>query len=163
MRRPAPLAWAASLLVVVLAPSTASAQDRPAPRAEVRVDATSSHEPRLEASAGVAIPLGTYVRLAMLAGGGIVRDGAGGNGAAARGDLIARFQLDPFRQQRRGVYGGGGLSFQQRTTRSGTIYFALMAGVETTAIRGVTPAFEVALGGGLRIGVALRQTGRGWR
>ena len=156
------------LLAVVAVPSVIRAQARPPVRAEMRVDATAANVDRLEIGAGPIVPMGTYVRLALLVGGGVARDdtraGETANRvAAARADVIARFQIDPFHQSRRGLYGGGGVSYLASKGRRGQAYVAIVAGMELRDRGHVAPAIEVALGGGLRVGVALRSTARGWR
>jgi hypothetical protein len=156
------------LLAMAILSADARAQQRPPGRAEVRIDATSAEVDRLALGAGAAIPMGTYVRLALLAGGGIARYDARSDGtqrtvSAARADVVARFQIDPFHQSRRGVYGGGGVSYLASKGSRGQAFVTLVAGMELRDRGHVAPAIEVALGGGLRIGVALRRSAQGWR
>lgn len=133
-------------------------------RAELRADATSATEQRLEIGGGAAIPMGTYVRVALLAGAGVARGGArAGNIGAARAEIIARFQIDPFHQGTRGLYGGGGVSYLATAGERGRVYVTLLTGLELRDRGPVTPALEVALGGGVRVGVALRRAAKGWR
>lgn len=158
----------ALVLAVATLPAVSRAQQHPPVRAEIRVDATSANVDRLELGAGAAIPMGTYVRVALLAGGGIARydarpDGSRRTVSAVRGDVIARFQIDPFHQSARGLYGGGGVSYLASEGARGQAYVTLAAGMELRDHGPVAPAIEVALGGGLRVSVALRRSGRGWR
>lgn len=157
-----------AVLALIVVPSVAGAQQRPPVRAEVRIDGTSANIDRLEIGGGAAIPMGTYVRLALLVGGGVARDdvrtGAVPNRvAAARADAIARFQIDPFHQSPRGLYGGGGVSYLASKGSRGQAYLTLVAGMEFRDRGRVAPAIEIALGGGVRVGVALRRTAPGWR
>jgi hypothetical protein len=159
-------ALSATLLVAVS--GVVRGQDRPPIRQEVRIDATTATEKRLELSGGAAIPVGTYVRVAILAGGGLARDARGSprterQGAAARADLIARFEIDPFHQSVRGLYSGGGVSYLASEGARGRVYLALVAGIELRDHGRVAPAMEVALGGGVRIGFVLRRATPRWR
>ncbi len=159
---------ASVVLALAITGGVLQAQDRPPVRPEVRVDATSARVNRLELSGGAAMPIGSYVRLAFLAGAGIAR-GNERNGVApqdqpaARADVIARFQLDPFHQSARGLYGGGGVSYLASKGERGRLYLSLVAGVELRNRGHVAPAFEVGLGGGVRVGFALRRATTAWR
>jgi hypothetical protein len=74
-----------------------------------------------------------------------------------RGDLLARFLFDPFREERWGVSVGGGLSIRRRT------YIALVADVEAPETHGVLPALQVGVSGGWRAGLLLRRAVRARR
>jgi hypothetical protein len=154
---------------MLMMPCMVRAQDRAPIRPEVRVDATSATVQRLELSAGAAIPLGTYVRLALLAGGGLARDDRSGSPAygdrvaAARADVVARFQLDPFHQSLHGAYSGAGLSYLASKGERGRLYLTLLAGLELRDRGHIVPAIELGLGGGVRIGIALRRATPRWR
>jgi hypothetical protein len=157
---------ATSMLMI---PCVARAQERTPIRPEVRIDATSATVQRLELGAGAAIPMGTYVRVALLAGGGLARDDRSGSRAdgdrvaAGRADIVARFQLDPFHQSLRGLYSGAGLSYLASRGERGRVYLTLLAGLELRDRGHVTPAIELGLGGGVRLGVALRRATPRWR
>jgi hypothetical protein len=154
---------------MLLIPCVASAQEHAPIRPEVRLDATSATVQRLEFGAGAAIPMGNYVRVALLAGGGLARDDRsgprayGGHVAAARADVVARFQLDPFHQSRRGLYGGAGVSYLASEGERGRVYLTLLTGIELRDRGHVAPALELALGGGVRLGVVLRRATPRWR
>jgi hypothetical protein len=68
-----------------------------------------------------------------------------------RGDLIARFLLDPFRQQRWALSIGGGLTFRRHT------YLAAVFDLEGPETRGFLPALQVGLSGGVRGALVLRR------
>jgi hypothetical protein len=158
----------ASAAYFLLVPGVARAQDHAPIRPEVRLDATAATIQRLEAGAGAAFPLGTYVRFALVAAGGVGRDTRAdaahdGRIATARADAIARFEIDPFHQSKRGFYGGGGVSYLAAERDRGRVYLTLVAGVELRDVSHMTPAIELALGGGVRLGVALRRSGGRWR
>ena len=158
------VAWCALAAVAALpvAGARAGAQDRPLTRPELRVDATSAHVSRVEGSLGAVVPVGTYVRLALAAGGGVAR-ASGESRGAARADVIARFELDPLRQLARSAYLGGGVSYLATERERGRAYLALVAGWELKTRAGWVPTIEAGLGGGARIGIALRRGMVSWR
>ena len=160
----APLA--ASLVVLacaaLLAPRALRAQQQPVTVPELRLDATSSHIPRLDLSAGAVIPVGIYVRLALTGGAGIAREN-GQSHIAARGDAIARFELDPLKQHTRGAYVGGGLSLLGRDGPHVRAYLALVAAVELKQRFGWVPSIEAGLGGGARVGLSVHRAMELWR
>ena len=59
---------ALAAMTMLVVPCVARAQEHAPIRPEVRVDATSANVQRLELGAGAAIPMGNYVRIALLAG-----------------------------------------------------------------------------------------------
>ena len=125
---------------------------------EARVDALVSRWTAVQGGVGLSFPAGLYVR-----SGAIIAAGGGGKGFDSRLDLFARFNLDPFRQNDWGLYGGGGVSgrYVERDHRASHAYLLIFAGAEgplrNKSIAGWAPAFEIGLGGGARIGIALRQ------
>lgn len=159
-----PLAALAALALgaSAAAPSTLAAQTRPRPVFVARLDATSAAVPRLEASLGGAIPLGTYARLHLTAGGGAARE-RGEPEPSLRGDAIARFLLDPLLQSKRGPYLGGGVSWLAHRGARGHAWLALVAGVELAERGALIPALEVGVGGGARIGLVVRRGTPNWR
>lgn len=146
-----------------LAPRTLAAQ-RPVPadpQAEFRISATVS--PRLAPHGGVGVNLraGWYARLGvhLEAGATRVEDRWV---ASQRATLSARFLLDPFGQSRGGLYGGAGLSVRRVGDASPQGALVLLVGVEGRAPLGarrgaLVPAVEVALGGGVQVGLVLRR------
>lgn len=105
-----------------------------------------------EFGGGVQIPLGYYTRIGITAAGGAVQPHTTG-----RLDLIARFLFDPFLQQRWGLSAGGGISLRARSgdhVRPYLLTVIDLEGPHTAA--GVAPALQLGLGGGLRLGGALR-------
>lgn len=137
-------------LALAAAPLDVAAQAAPALQPEVRIDAFTGDPWAVHAGAGVTAPLGTYVRFGVVAG-----IGTGEEGLSGRADLVARFTLDPFREQRWAPYGAGGVS--ARYGGGSRTHIMLLAGVEGPASRGVAPAIEFGFGGGFRAGVILRR------
>lgn len=125
---------------------------------EWRIDGIFARTAAGEVGLGVSLPVGIYVRNGLV--GGI---GVGEHGIEGRTDLLSRFSLDPFRQSRWSLYGGGGISGRYRTEQDGGshAYLLLFLGLEGPLPLGRTsgwvPAFEAGLGGGARVGVILRR------
>jgi hypothetical protein len=117
----------------------------------------------VQGGVGAVIPLGTYVRVGVdAAGGPTLHDGS--SRAAGRIDAIGRFLLDPFREAPVGVSLGGGLSLAyvdgDKRVRP---YLTAVVDIEGRRRGAVTPAFQVGLGGGTRVGVVLRTSQPRWR
>ena len=125
---------------------------------EWRLDGIFARTAGGEAGLGVSFPVGIYVRNGLVAGVGV-----GEHGVEGRTDLLSRFSLDPFRQSRWSLYGGGGISGRYRADKDGGshAYLMLFLGLEGPLPLGRTsgwvPAFEAGLGGGARIGVIIRR------
>ena len=148
--------YAAAL--VALAASAARAQRlEPPPYLEYRVDAIDGRGTTVQGGLGYTVPMGVYVRLAAIGGIG-PQWRQGQTLLAGRTDVIARFVLDPFRQLPVALSLGGGLSvpFEQRTvTRP---YLTAVIDVEGRGRGGITPAIQLGLGGGARLGLVLRSS-----
>jgi hypothetical protein len=152
-----------AMVCTPLWPSRAlQAQEHPATVPELRLDGTSARIPRLELSAGAVVPVGIYVRLALSAGAGVIRE-SGAAHTAGRADAIARFELDPLKQHSRGGYVGGGLSLLGREGPHVRAYLALVAGLELKQRLGWIPSIEAGLGGGARVSVGVRRAMELWR
>lgn len=134
-----------------------AAQVQRSMRPELRVDALASRAPSLQLGLGAAFPVGTYVRLAAIAGGGVARR-HGTSGGAARADVVVRFLLDPYGEARLGFYGLGGLSVRYDEFDQWRPDAMIGFGLEGRFRTPLTPAFELSLGGGVRAGVVLRWT-----
>ena len=147
---------AAALIVPPLA-----AQEGRRLQPEARVDVIAGRSTALHAGIGLSRPLGTYVRLGAVVAGGVVTGRPGsvsGQGrASARGDLLARFLLDPFLQSRWAPYAGGGASARYDDGGRARGYMVAFIGVEGPPMGGLLPALEVGLGGGTRVGVTVRR------
>ena len=165
-RRAERLASLLSLVALVVAPPRARAQQRSTPRPEIRVDAIdirSRQTGTLHAGAGLGLPLGYYGRLDLVAAGGITRRLQVDNGSG-RADVIGRFLVDPFREMRWGLSIGGGASVAYVAGDEVREYLVLVVDVEAPPLRrAVVPAFQVGLGGGVRVGVVARRYRQGRR
>jgi hypothetical protein len=128
-------------------------------RPEVRVDYLGRHPDAVHAGVGLNVPIGTYVRVELVGAGGPSWDDSA-SGASSRADVIARFSFDPFRERRLGLSAGGGISIRyDELPPSDDRWRALIAIVldlEGPPRGPVTPALQVGLGGGTRVGLVLR-------
>lgn len=152
----------AAALCLVAAPIT-RAQSIPPAYAEYRGDAIVGRGTSAQAGLGAVFVMGTYVRTSVDAAGGATwrYDAARASG---RADVIARFLLDPFRESRLGFSLGGGVSvpYESGDTHVRPLLTAVVD-VEGRLRGGVTPALQVGLGGGTRIGLVLRTSPPRWR
>ena len=159
--RGAHLATAAALACVAV--NGARAQQRPTPYAEYRADVMSGRNTAAQAGAGLVLPFGIYVRTSLDgAVGATWRDGLAR--ASGRADLVSRFLLDPFRETPVVLSLGGGVSvpYVDGDTRVRP-YLTAVVDVEGRLRGRITPAFQIGLGGGVRVGVVLRTSPRAWR
>jgi hypothetical protein len=152
----------AAACIALITPRDLRAQQHPVTVPELRLDATSARIPRLDLSGGAVVPIGIYVRLALTAGAGVTKQD-GLYQAAARGDAIARFELDPLKQHTHGAYLGAGVSLLGRNGPHVRAYLALVAALELKQRAGWVPSIEAGLGGGARIGLGLRRAMELWR
>lgn len=149
-------------LLLALPPVCAGAQEvvraAVAPPIEVRIDAIdprSSRSGTLHAGLGVNIPLGYYVRLELVAGGGVTRRDTV-NASSGRVDALSRFLLDPFGESPWGLSIGGGMSVLFASGARTREYLVVVTDLEGPSIGAIVPALQLGLGGGFRAGVVLR-------
>jgi hypothetical protein len=133
------------------------------PRAEARVDYLGPNPNALHAGIGLNLQLGTYVRLELVGAGGAGWE-HGESGTSARGDVLARFTFDPFRERRWGLSAGGGLSVRY-DNRAGSdddwrALIAIVLDLEGPRTGPIAPAIQLGLGGGARVGAILRGADR---
>lgn len=127
-------------------------------QSEARLDAIFARSSAVHSAFGFTVPAGIYVRSGLIAG-----IGAGRHGVEGRSDLIARFSFDPFRQNRWAPYAGAGLSGRYRSKLDGgsrgylLVYLGVEGPLPLGERKGWVPAVEVGLGGGVRVGLVLRQ------
>jgi len=150
-----------ALLMILAAPL--AAQAGLAPYAAVRLDALLAAGTTVHAGPALEIPAGYYVRTSVgVAGGMTLRDGV--RRPSGRVDLISRFLLDPFREVRWGLSLGGGVSVPINERPGPTRpYLAAVVDVEGPPGGAWKPAFQAGLGGGVRLGVVLRQSRPAYR
>jgi hypothetical protein len=156
--------------LTILAPAARAQVPRPTTQPELRLDGIFGHQPAVQLGAGVQIPMGYYVRVGLDAAVGVAtEDRTALIGSAdvppgpldGRVDLLIRFLLDPFRQSAFGLSLGGGVS--ARAEPGDHVRPRLLVALDVEgrrSARGVVPALQVGLGGGLRVGVVLRRGAR---
>ncbi len=155
-------AIAAALLALAVAARDAAAQQAaPSIKPVFRADAIIARESSLQLGAGLDVPIGYYVRVEALAAAGPAFGRA--TGASVRGDLVARYQLDPFLEHSVGLYGGGGLSARYDPGLHWRGLLVLVVGAEGKARGPVVPFVELGYGGGTRIGVGVRRGTKSFR
>lgn len=158
MARARPLA----ILAVAALPAALAAQQEPLTYPEFRADAIVANGTSVQGAAGIVFPAGVYVRVGLDGGAGASwRDGT--SSATGRIDLIARFLLDPLRETGLAFSAGGGLSAPIGRDGFRTPYLTIVMDIEGRRRGGFTPAFEVGLGGGARVGFVLRRSPPRWR
>jgi hypothetical protein len=151
--------------LAALAPSIGGAQEfdfRPRVQWEARADGVVAAKTGAQVGVGVNVPAGYYLRLGLTTAAGPVWQGARTT-VSGRVDLAARYLLDPFREVRWSFYGGTGLTTRWDESARWRGYLLFLAGIEGPEHRGWTPAIEVGLGGGARLGVVLRRARRNGR
>lgn len=152
------------LIASIAADVGAQVPSQPTISAEYRADMLIGRGTAAQIGAGAQFPLGYYVRLGVTGAAGVSsRDGD--SVASGRVDVIARYLLDPFREVAWTPSFGGGLTvrYDDGDARPRT-YLAVVLDVEGPRFRRVlSPSLQLGLGGGTRIGVALRATRGPWR
>jgi len=151
-----------AILIVAVLPAALAAQQEPLAYPELRVDAFFASGSTVQGGAGIVVPAGAYVRVGLDGGAGESwRHGS--SFASGRVDLIARFLLDPLRENNVAFSFGGGLSEPIDHDGFRTPYLTIVMDVEGRRRGGFTPALEVGLGGGARVGFVLRRSPPRWR
>lgn len=127
----------------------------PPPYFEYRVDAIEGRGTTLQGGVGYTVAMATYMRVAAVAAVGPQWRG-GETSVAGRTDIIARFVLDPLRQTPVGISFGGGLSVPYESGLVTRPYLSAVVDVEGKRYGPLTPAIQLGLGGGTRLGVVFR-------
>jgi len=152
------------LVSLLLAPAVARGQAvHFAPYPELRADVIAAPHTQVTGGGGVEILFGAYVRLGVDASAGAVWN-HGSALAAGRADLITRFLLDPFREVPIALSLGAGLTLPVQQG-AGPVRPLLAAVVDVEGRRkgAWTPALQFGVGGGVRVGFALRRSPRATR
>jgi hypothetical protein len=162
-------------LLALSAPASAQSGP-PLPRLmnEGRVDARISRSNSVELGWSLIIPASVYVRTALTAAGGYVRRDQRWM-RESRYEATARFLLDPFRQARYGLSLGGGVGMTNsdglftapnvvgQQSQRWRPFLAAFADVELRRSAGLTPAIQVGVGSGVRVGLVIRSATNRWR
>ncbi len=147
------VAFGAALLLMS---APAHAQRAAKVRPEIRVDAIAARARTIQVGFGLAQPFGTYTRIVGVTAAGIASH-HGKSISALRADLTTRFVLDPFWESRWALYGAGGVSVMYDEIDEWRPVVIAALGIEGPRTGTVAPAFELGLGGGVRLGFALRR------
>ena len=158
----------AFVALLALGAPAAVAQNQARPRLEARLDGFAGPMEAAHLGGGIALPVGTYARLAAIVGAGAARvddeNGEKGDvGFGARIDLLGRFHFDPVRQFRWGPYAAAGISVHAAPETCCDAFLSLLLGVEGPHVGGRSWAFELGFGGGVRAALVLRGGGGRWR
>ena len=146
--------WRAVLLAplaVAFVSGTGAAQVRP----ELRSEFVNADRRRVEVGAGLTTTVGAYVRAAA----SVARDVWSASDSAAgqwRAESVVRFLMDPFAERRFGLSFGAGLGYRERPY---LLVVTELEGPRTAVMRfaHLRPAIQLALGGGARAAIVLRQ------
>jgi hypothetical protein len=135
----------------------------PAHYTEYRGDAIVARGTTAQLGAGEVVPIGFYVRFSVDgAAGATWRDGA--THASGRVDALARFIFDPLREVPVGLSLGGGLTVPYVSgDKRVRPLIAAVIDVEGRMHGPITPAIQIGLGGGARVGFVLRTSALRWR
>lgn len=148
--------------LIALPAARLAGQQSPASYPELRADGVFGAGSAVQAGAGLVVPAGVYVRVAA---DGLVGETwrSGASATAGRAEVVARFLLDPLREAGVGLSVGGGLSMPVGQGRARAPYLTVVVDVEGRRHAGFSPALQIGLGGGARVGVALRRSPPRWR
>jgi len=130
----------------------------PALQPEIRTDVIAARSTTLEVAGGAAFPAGEDLLLGADLGVGAVTGAGRGWRPAARADVTGRLHLDPSTDTRWAPYLVGGASYRVDARARGALYLVAALGVHAPATRGITPAIEAGVGGGVRVGVVVWRT-----
>ena len=152
----APTAPAVALLLILVGASPLRAQSGVVILPEARLDVLAARS--TAAQLGLAWSAGStgYNRVVLGAAAGVA-ERAGRSKASGRIDASMRFLLDPQRVSRWGIYGYGGLSALYDGFDDWRAVVHLGLGLEFPSRRESEWAAELGLGGGVRVGLALRR------
>lgn len=160
--RVAPVAMLVAMLAGVAPQALAQAPGTPALgpiEPEVRLDALlAEHRQTYHLGIGAFRSVGRAVRAGVVVGGGVTDRETGWEGArlSSRAELVARFTLRASDEGRPQLYLGAGAGAHWVTTEAGRGVAHVLVGGEVYG-GGWRHAFELGLGGGVRLGVVLRR------
>ena len=143
-------------IAACIAAHRAYSQTVPPVFSEYRIDAIVDGGMAAEVGMGRQLALDYYVRLGLTGAVGASRR-AGVTKTSGRVDVVARYLLDPFRELGWGFSLGGGVSAAYTDGDAHVHpYLTVVADLEGRRRRGISPAVQLGLGGGARIGLAFR-------
>ena len=144
-----------------LVPLTMQAQGAPplVPQLEFKTEIIAERNGVVSSSGvGLMIPAGSYVRIDAVPSAGAFF-GRGTSDLTASVDAVARFLLDPFRQQSWGLSLGAGIEARAQQHAAGRSVLIVVADLEGSRnARGFSPAIQLGVGGGVRLGFVFRRS-----
>jgi hypothetical protein len=129
---------------------------------EIRADVLGPSPYTVQLGAGVNVGAGYYERVELDGAFGARRRGSALVGSA-RADALLRLLLDPFGQERWGLSLAGGVSLRAEAGDKLRPYLAGAAELEGPITHGIRMAYQLGLGGGVRVGIVIRRTHATWR
>ncbi|HUX33230.1 MAG TPA: hypothetical protein VMV51_05100 [Gemmatimonadaceae bacterium] len=144
------------------APTARLAAQAIAPSPEVRADVLGAAPYALQLGAGVNLGAGYYQRVELDGAVGARRRG-GALVGSGRADALMRLLLDPFGQRRWALSLAGGVSLRYEAGDKVRPYLAGALDLEGPVTHGIRTAYQVGVGGGVRVGIVLRRTRTLWR
>jgi hypothetical protein len=147
-----------AIVLAIVSASAGAAQAAPerAFQNEWRADLFFASNTTVQAGGGGAWTLDRNVRLVALGGVGSTFTGGAGQ-FSARADLLARYVLDPDRQDKWALYGEGGLGLRYEAAPSWRGVLVALVGLEGPKWGSWMPFVEAGYGGGFQIGFGLRR------
>ncbi|OYV66541.1 MAG: hypothetical protein B7Z72_11165 [Gemmatimonadetes bacterium 21-71-4] len=142
--------------------TTAAGAQRIASSPEFRADVLGPGPYSLQLGTGVNLGAGYYQRLELDLGAGAVRRDHALVGAG-RVDALMRVLLDPFGRERWGLSLAGGVSARYEAGDRVRPYLVGALDFEGPLTHGTRVAYQLGLGGGIRVGVVLRRSDSLWR
>ena len=122
----------------------------------LRLDVLGGKPTALQAGAGIAFPFSNYFSI-----GGTLGAGVSSTGFSGRVDGYGQFSLDPYHQSEWEPYVGGGVTVRGDGGGPGTrTYLLAFIGANGPSTGSIAPGVELGLGGGVRLGVTMRFTGK---
>ena len=167
---------AACGLLIALGGVAQAQSNPPLPRLmnEGRVDGRWSRSNAIELGWSLIVPVSPYVRTHLTAAGGYIwRDQLWMR--ESRYEATARFLLDPFRQARYGLSFGGGIGMTNSDGLFGRPnplgvraqrwrpFLLAYTDLELRKTAGLTPAVQLGIGSGIRLGFLVRSGTNRWR
>lgn len=145
-------------------PASAQAAARRAPAGgmsvEARAELLAARNTTMQVGAAALWPVSPYLRVGVLAAAGVTSGPATSDdhAASARAEVVARFTPNPDPSARWRPYGQATAGVLAVRGNTGRALVSVALGAEHSPIGIVRPAIELGIGGGLRVGIALRRT-----
>jgi hypothetical protein len=137
-------------------PAGSGAQAARGPRFEARVEGIVERHGTVQLGIGFNAASSNYTGWGVVAAVGAT-ERRGRLEPTARADAVIRFLLDPFHESKRGLYGLGGVGVMENGNHDPQPRVFIGLGLEGERWGPFMPAFELALGGGVRLAAVFRR------